>query len=224
MCVDHRRRSVIRLLEAVRGVRQAGRLRRAAGQHRRDGRILTPVEQLPGALPPITRCSSESSTTVFRGTSPGSASCSVAPTRSRGSPPGRLQLRGTGDSPGRQRLRRDGPQGFFWACDPTPEPFPEDLFVLLHNVRNVFALGDPSKYLIDEQGIKAFMGHCGSTLGADFYLTPRDAVKAFVGLLSVIEQNPGTEWRTVLSQSASSICRSRSGRFGRGRGTTAGND
>ncbi len=102
---------------------------------------------------------------------------------------------------------------------------PEDLFVLLHNVRNVFALGDPSKYLIDEQGIKDFMGHCGSTLGADFYLTPRDAVKAFVGLLSVIEQNPGTEWRTVLSQSA--IDRSvdpEAVASDRGRGTTAGYD
>ena len=76
---------------------------------------------------------------------------------------------------------------------------PEELFVLLHNIRNVFALGDPSKYLIDEDGIKKFMNHCGSTLGAEFYLTPRDAVKAFVGLLSVVEQNPGTGWESLLS-------------------------
>ena len=46
------------------------------------------------------------------------------------------------------------------------------------------------------------MGHCGSTLGADFYLTPRDAVKAFVGLLSVIEQNPGTSWQTLSNQTS----------------------
>ena len=43
------------------------------------------------------------------------------------------------------------------------------------------------------------MTHCAATLGADFFLTPRDAVKAFVGLLSVIEQNPGVDWRTLLS-------------------------
>jgi hypothetical protein len=78
---------------------------------------------------------------------------------------------------------------------------PEDLFVLLLKIRNVFALGDPAKFLIDDEGIKQFMSHCSSTLGADFYLTPRDAVKAFVGLLSVIEQNPGTAWRALLSQS-----------------------
>jgi hypothetical protein len=77
---------------------------------------------------------------------------------------------------------------------------PEDLFVLLHNIRNVFAGGDPASHLVDDDGIKQFMNHCRSTLGADFYLTPRDAAKAFVGLLSVIEQNPGTSWQSILRQ------------------------
>ncbi len=77
---------------------------------------------------------------------------------------------------------------------------PEDLFVLLHNIRNVLALGDPARYLIDEDGMKHFMNHCGSTLGADFFLTPRDSVKAFVGLLSVMEQNPEARWQSLLSQ------------------------
>jgi hypothetical protein len=77
---------------------------------------------------------------------------------------------------------------------------PEDLFILLHNIRNVFGLGDPARFPIDEEGLRAFMDHCASTLGADFFLTPREAVKAFVGLLSVIEQNPGTDWRTLLGQ------------------------
>jgi hypothetical protein len=79
---------------------------------------------------------------------------------------------------------------------------PEDLFVLLHNIRNVFALSDPSKYLIDEAGMKAFMGHCGKTLGAEFFLTPRRAVMAYVGLLSVIEQNPGADVKSLLSQTS----------------------
>ncbi len=79
---------------------------------------------------------------------------------------------------------------------------PEDLYVLLHNIRNVFAMGDPAKHLIDEQGIQAFMAHCATRLGAEFFLTPRDATKAFVGLLSVLEQNPGVGWRAVLSSTA----------------------
>ena len=77
---------------------------------------------------------------------------------------------------------------------------PEDLFVLLHNIRHVLALGDPARYLIDEDGMKQFMNHCGSTLGADFYLTPRESVKAFVGLLSVMEQNPEARWQSLLPQ------------------------
>jgi hypothetical protein len=77
---------------------------------------------------------------------------------------------------------------------------PEDLFVLLHNIRNVFALGDSTKFLIDEEGLQAFMAHCAALLGANFFLTPRETVKAFVGLLSVLEQNPGVDWRTLLSQ------------------------
>ena len=76
---------------------------------------------------------------------------------------------------------------------------PEDLFVLLHNIRGVFALGDPSRYLVDEDAMKAFMNHCARTLGADFFLTPRDAVKAFVGLLSVLEQNPGADVHALLT-------------------------
>jgi hypothetical protein len=75
----------------------------------------------------------------------------------------------------------------------------EDLFVLLHNIRHVAAAGDPAKYRIDEAGLKEFMKHCSATLGAEFFQTPREVVKAFVGLLSVIEENPGTDWKSVLS-------------------------
>ena len=77
---------------------------------------------------------------------------------------------------------------------------PEDLFVLLHNIRVVFASGDTTRFLIDDAGIKQFMNHCASTLGAEFYLTPRDAVKGFVQLLSIIEQNPGATWHWVLNE------------------------
>lgn len=75
----------------------------------------------------------------------------------------------------------------------------EDLFVLFYNIRNVFAGGDPSVYLIPDEGITRFMGYCSGTLGAEFYQTPRDAVKRFVGLLSVLEQNPGARYEDLLS-------------------------
>jgi hypothetical protein len=75
---------------------------------------------------------------------------------------------------------------------------PEDLYVLLHNIRLVFAGGDPSRYLLGDDGLVAFLNHCARTLGADYFRTPRDAVKAFVGFLSVLEQNPGTDALALL--------------------------
>lgn len=75
---------------------------------------------------------------------------------------------------------------------------PEELWLLLQNIRNVFASGDPAKYLIPDEGIRAFIRRCAETLGATFYQTPRDASKAFAGLLAVLEQNPGADWRVLL--------------------------
>jgi hypothetical protein len=77
---------------------------------------------------------------------------------------------------------------------------PEELYVLLLNIRNVFALGDETKFLIDDEGIRAFMAHCARTLGSEYFRTPRDSVKAFTGLLSILEQNPGTRWQALLSK------------------------
>lgn len=95
---------------------------------------------------------------------------------------------------------RDGLKDFSGPVIHLRNLSPEDLFVLLHNIRNVFALGDSTKFLIDEEGLRAFMAHCAAILGASFFLTPREAVKAFGGLLSVLEQNPGADWRTLLAQ------------------------
>lgn len=75
---------------------------------------------------------------------------------------------------------------------------PEDLYVLLLNIRSVQASGDPSKFLVPDEAIEGFMHHCTKVLGATFFQTPRDAVKSFVGLLSVLEQNPGTDWKDLL--------------------------
>lgn len=75
---------------------------------------------------------------------------------------------------------------------------PEDLFVLLHNIRHVHALGEPAKYSVPDEALTAFMGHCSQTLGAEFFNTPRDAVKAFTDLLSILDGNPGVRWRDLL--------------------------
>lgn len=75
---------------------------------------------------------------------------------------------------------------------------PEDLFVLLRNIRHVHAFGNEAKYLVPDEALLAVLQKASETLGADYYKTPREIVRSFVGLLSVLEQNPGREWRSFL--------------------------
>jgi hypothetical protein len=75
---------------------------------------------------------------------------------------------------------------------------PEDLYVLLENIRHVHAFGDPSKHLLPDEALKAVLKKASETLGADYYKTPRDTIRYFVGLLNVIEQNPGRSWQSFL--------------------------
>jgi len=79
---------------------------------------------------------------------------------------------------------------------------PEDCFVLLHNVRHVFAAGEKSKYLIPDEGITEYLRICNERMGAAYYQTPRNTVKDFAGLLRVLEQNPTTDWRQLISEAA----------------------
>ena len=71
---------------------------------------------------------------------------------------------------------------------------PEDLFVLLRNIRHVHAFGDPSKYMVPDEALVAVLQKANETLGAEYYKTPRDVIRSFVGLLNVLEQNPTHLW------------------------------
>lgn len=75
---------------------------------------------------------------------------------------------------------------------------PEDLLVLLSNIRAVFALGDPAAALVPDEALTAFMQHCNRRIGEAYFRTPRNTIKAFVQFLAVLEQNPGTDWRTLI--------------------------
>ena len=75
---------------------------------------------------------------------------------------------------------------------------PEDFYVLLQNLRNVYACGDPEKYLLPDEALPIFIDHCGQRLGEAYFRTPRTTITAFINLLAVLEQNPGSDWRTLL--------------------------
>lgn len=75
---------------------------------------------------------------------------------------------------------------------------PEDLFVLLQNIAFVHASGDVGKIAVGDEAIMLTLERASETLGAEYFRTPRDIVRSFVGLLNVLEQNPGVDWRTLL--------------------------
>jgi hypothetical protein len=76
----------------------------------------------------------------------------------------------------------------------------EDMYVLLQNLRNVYAGGDPDNYLVPDEALQAFMEHCYERVGASYFQTPRNTIKAFLGMLAVLEQNPETSWEDLVGE------------------------
>ena len=72
---------------------------------------------------------------------------------------------------------------------------PEDMFVLLTNIRRVMQGDNPS---LPDTAIAAFMAHCSERIGDSYFRTPRNTVTAFVNMLSVLEQNPDVTWQTLV--------------------------
>lgn len=75
---------------------------------------------------------------------------------------------------------------------------PEDLYVLLEKLRHVYAGGEPERYLVPDEALTAFMDHCSNRIGEAYFRTPRSTIREFVGLLSVLEQNPGLAWDELI--------------------------
>ena len=101
---------------------------------------------------------------------------------------------------------------------------PEDLFVLLTNIRRVFRNGDGEP--LPDDALHAFMQHCSNRVGDAYFRTPRNTVTAFVNLLAVIEQNPEADWRALVGATdvAADPGDGAPGAGGAGQGTDADDD
>jgi hypothetical protein len=75
---------------------------------------------------------------------------------------------------------------------------PDELLVLFERLRTLFAGGDPAKFLVPDEALDAFAAHCRERIGDSYFRTPRNSVKAFVDLLSILEQNPKADWRSLI--------------------------
>jgi hypothetical protein len=77
---------------------------------------------------------------------------------------------------------------------------PEELLILLRNIQHVFAFGDSSKYLLPDDALRAFLAHCSKQIGDAYFRTPRNTIKAFVDMLTVIEQCPDVQWSQLVGK------------------------
>lgn len=75
---------------------------------------------------------------------------------------------------------------------------PEELYILLKNLRSVYASGDESKYLVPDEALEAFLHHCSKKIGDAYFRTPRNSIKAFVDMLAVLEQNSEISWNQLI--------------------------
>ena len=75
---------------------------------------------------------------------------------------------------------------------------PENLYVLLANIRRVFQAAEETRVSLPDEALQAFMVHCSQRVGDAYFRTPRNTVTAFVNLLSVLEQNPEAQWQELL--------------------------
>lgn len=79
---------------------------------------------------------------------------------------------------------------------------PEELFILLKNIRHVYASGEISNYLVSDDELLAFLKHCNDTIGAAYFQTPRNTIKAFIDLLAVLEQKTTLNWNDLIANTA----------------------
>jgi hypothetical protein len=74
----------------------------------------------------------------------------------------------------------------------------EDLFILLAKIRYLFALGDKDKFIVPDEALKDFMIYCSKKIGDSYFRTPRNTIRSFVDMLSLLEQNPKLDWKSLL--------------------------
>ncbi|WP_304455438.1 ATP-binding protein [Nocardiopsis sp. YSL2] len=74
----------------------------------------------------------------------------------------------------------------------------EHFFVLLDKVLTLYTSCGNDLRGVDAGIIEAFMRHCEGRVGDAYFRTPRTTLKEFIGLLDILAQNPGVDWRARL--------------------------
>jgi hypothetical protein len=76
----------------------------------------------------------------------------------------------------------------------------EQFVTLLGKLSSVYHSGKPDHAQLPPDSFAAFMLHCEQRIGEATFRTPRTTITAFIGLLAILEQNPGVAWQELLHQ------------------------
>lgn len=76
----------------------------------------------------------------------------------------------------------------------------EQFVVLLGKLQSAYYSVKPEASPLPVEAFSAFMSHCERRIGEATFRTPRTTITAFIGLLAVLEQNPGVGWNELLTQ------------------------
>jgi bacteriophage exclusion system BrxC/D-like protein len=110
-------------------------------------------------------------------------------------------------SPLRSRLQTFDQHGLVDYSGPVIKLEPlgsEELVLLLQNIRRVQALGDESKYLVPDEGLKSLLDKLNAKIGAKC-LNARGVARPLVSLLNILEQNPKEHWQQAIDKIIASI-------------------
>ncbi|MBU6120849.1 ATP-binding protein [Hymenobacter siberiensis] len=72
-----------------------------------------------------------------------------------------------------------------------------EVFVLLQKLKEIFDFNYKSELAISDTDIEAFMEEMFNKPGASEFLTPREVIRDFLNILSLLRQNPGLEKRKL---------------------------
>jgi type II secretory pathway predicted ATPase ExeA len=74
----------------------------------------------------------------------------------------------------------------------------EQFIELLRKLRDVYQNATEESPKLPDDALISFMTHCEQRIGEAAFRTPRSTITSFVGLLAVLEQNPGAKWENLL--------------------------
>lgn len=75
-----------------------------------------------------------------------------------------------------------------------------EIFVLLQKIRLVFNTKFEVEDLINDDEIKTFMESVLNKQGSNDLLTPREVIKEFINILSILRQNPDVDKQTIFAE------------------------